>query len=294
MERYNCVKAASWISVLVLIAIVHSPMLLVATAQPVVRSQSVQLTVGDSLKVTSNRPSIERVMVQGNLSYASIEKPPEYPTDKFAISASMPASYSLELLFNYSNDYRINLFVQAANQPSVNNNSSYYVSSGPFELDIKADFAPKANTSAPLIASLSPWEAFVNWLEKFSQAFPTWVKLVYVAFGIQFLAVGGLWIRRETAKRENGVQHLDAGNKTFLWFDVAYKFLLVSFATIIAVMGGEVVVLFMLRFMFLASPNLLSLWDLFVVGFAAGAVLIAYLVRFTFEKAFDLRPMEDD
>jgi hypothetical protein len=49
-----------------------------------------------------------------------------------------------------------------------------------------------------------------------------------------------------------------------------------------------------LLFMFLASPNLLSLWDLFVVGFAAGAVLIAYLVRFTFEKAFDLRPMEDD
>jgi hypothetical protein len=59
-------------------------------------------------------------------------------------------------------------------------------------------------------------------------------------------------------------------------------------------MGGEVLVLFILRFMFLASLNLLSLWDLFVVGFAAGAVVIAYLARFLLEKGFDLRPTEDD
>jgi hypothetical protein len=59
-------------------------------------------------------------------------------------------------------------------------------------------------------------------------------------------------------------------------------------------MGGEAVVLFVLRFMFLVSLNLLSLWDLFVVGFAAGVVVIAYLIRFTLEKAFDLKPMEND
>jgi hypothetical protein len=46
--------------------------------------------------------------------------------------------------------------------------------------------------------------------------------------------------------------------------------------------------------MFLASLDLLSLWDLFVICFAAGVVVIAYLIRFTLEKVFDLRPMEDD
>ena len=52
--------------------------------------------------------------------------------------------------------------------------------------------------------------------------------------------------------------------------------------------------LFILRFMFLASLNLLSLWDLFVVGFAGSVAVIAYLFRFTLEKIFDLKPIEDE
>jgi hypothetical protein len=294
MDASVRLRATLWISLFILVMVIHYPPQLSAAPQPVIRAQSVQLTVGDSLIITSNRPSIERVLVEGNLSYASIKKPPAYPADNFAISARSPASYSLELLFNYSSDYQVNLFVQTANQSAVNNNSTYYLSSGPFELDIKATFGPRANSSTLLASSVSPWEGFVNWLDKFSQAFPTWVKVVYLAFGLQFFAVGGLWIRRETAKRENGTQHFDAGNKAFLWFDVAYKFLLVSFLAILAVMGGEVLVLFILRFMFLASFSLLSLWDLFVIGFAAGAVVIAYLARFILERGFDLRPAEDD
>jgi hypothetical protein len=294
MDGSTKLRATLWISLFILVMVTHYPPQLSAAPQVVIRSQSIQLTVGDSLIVTSNEASIERVLVEGNLSYANIKKPAGYPSDNFAISARNPSSYSLELSFNYSSDYQVKLFVQAANQSTVNNNSTYYLSSGPFELDIKAIFGPRANSSALLVSSASPWQGFVNWLEKFGQAFPTWVKLVYVAFGLQFFAVGGLWIRRETAKRENGTQHLDAGNKAFLWFDVAYKFLLVSFLAIVAVMGGEVLVLFILRFMFLASLNLLSLWDLFVVGFAAGAVVIAYLARFLLEKGFDLRPTEDD
>ena len=82
-------------------------------------------------------------------------------------------------------------------------------------------------------------------------------------------------------------EHHDTVDRAFLWVDVAYKFLLVSFLAIVAVMGGEVLALFILRFMFLASLNLLSLWDLFVVGFAGSVAVIAYLLRFTLEKIFD-------
>jgi hypothetical protein len=120
------------------------------------------------------------------------------------------------------------------------------------------------------------------------------VKLLYLILGLQFVGVGGLWIRRETRKKETTAQRLDIGDKLYLWLDVVYKFLLVSLGAIVAIMGGELVILFILRFMFLVTINLLSLWDLFVVGFAAGAVIMVYLMRFTLEKAFDLKPVEDE
>jgi hypothetical protein len=87
---------------------------------------------------------------------------------------------------------------------------------------------------------------------------------------------------------------LDSGDKAYLWLDIIYKFLLASFVAIVAIMGGELILLFVLRFMFLVSLDLLSLWDLFVVGFAAGAIIIVYLIRFTLEKAFDLKPVESE
>jgi hypothetical protein len=59
-------------------------------------------------------------------------------------------------------------------------------------------------------------------------------------------------------------------------------------------MGGEFVILFLLRFMFLINLNLLSLWDIFVVGFAFGLVAIFYIIRLTFEKLLDLKPVEDE
>jgi hypothetical protein len=294
MQRPHELKAIPWISLLVFIILIHSTMQLAAAEQAITRSQDVQLIVGDSLIITSNRTSIDRVLVEGNLSYTSIKKPARYPTDTFAISAYRPASYELEFFFNYLSDYQINLFVQTASDTVTGNNSTYYISSGPFELDVKAIFSPRPNVTTLELSPASPWQGFASWLGKFGQAFPSWVKLVYFTFGIQFFAVGGLWIRRETARKEKGVQHIDFGDKAFLWVDVACKFLLVSFLTIVAVMGGEVLVLFVLRFMFLISLNLLSLWDLFVVGFAAGAMVIVYLIRFTLEKGFDLKPMEDE
>jgi hypothetical protein len=262
--------------------------------QAVVQGVNVQLTVGDTLKITSTHTSIVRVAIEGNLSYASMTKPPQYPADSFAISTIVPGSYSLRVFFNYSDDYEINVITQSGNRSLPVTNSTYYVSSGSFELDVKATFNPQADIPVVAGPPEPPWQGFVRWVRSFSKAFPTWVKLVYLAFGVQFFAVGGLWIRRETRKKEAGAQHLDAGDKAFLWVDIAYKFLLASFLTILAIMGGEVLVLFMLRFMFLVTLNLLSLWDLFVVGFAAGILVIAYLVRFTPERAFDLKPMEND
>ena len=294
MQRCHTLKTVTWITLLVFIIVINLAVQLAAAQQLVTRSQDIQLTVNDSLIITSNRTSIQRVVIQGNLSFASIKKPAQYPADNFAISAHSPANYALQLSFNYSSDYQINLLVQAPYDSVTRNNSTYYVSSGPFELDIKATFNPGANGAAPVIPSVSPWQGFVKWLGKFGEAFPIWVKLVYLTFGVQFLVVGGLWIRRESKKKETAAQHLDTGDKAFLWIDIAYKLLLVSFLTIVAVMGGEVLVLFILRFMFLVSLDLLSLWDLFVVGFAAGAVFIAYLIRFTLEKAFDLKPMQDE
>ena len=129
---------------------------------------------------------------------------------------------------------------------------------------------------------------------KFGEAFPFWVKALYLVLGIQFFAVGGLWIRRQTAKKEEEPQPLDSGDKAFLWIDVTYKFLLVSFLAIILIMGGELLGLFILRFMFLVSLDLLSLWDLFVVGFAGGILVIVYLARFTLGRVFDLKPIEEE
>lgn len=261
--------------------------------QVVTRSQRVELTAGDMLVFHSDRSSLQRVLVEGNLTNATIKKPPQYPANDFAITSSSAETFSLRLFFDYTSDYNVTVAIQSEGLITTRVNATYYMSGGPFELDVTAIFDSRLNT--PDVApSIIPSDSFAGWIGKFSEAFPVWVKVLYLILGVQFFAVGGLWIRRETTRKESGAQHLDGGDRAFLWVDVAYKFLLVSFLAIILIMGGELVVLFILRFMFLVSLELLSLWDLFVMGFAAGAVIIAYLVRFTLEKAFDLKPMEDE
>lgn len=278
-------------SLIVLLALASAQVVL--ADQTIVRKQAVGLNVGESLVIQSNRTAIQRIFIEGNVSDTNLTKPAQYPASEFELSASNPHTYGLRVLFDYPTDYAVNMFVKTFKNKS--NNTSYYVSSGPFELDVNATFNSPSNATVLSTAtdSVSPMDSLVNWTGKFSQAFPLWVKLLYLGLGIQFFVVGGLWIRRETTRKESGTQKLDAGDKAFLWLDVAYKFLLVSFVAIVAIMGGELLILFVLRFMFLASIDLLTLWDLFVVGFAAGAVIMVYLIRFTLEKAFDLKPIED-
>jgi len=183
-------------------------------------------------------------------------------------------------------------YILTSNQSVTTNSTSYYLSSGPSELDVRATFVPLNAAFTP--SSTESASSFIGWIGNFGQAFPLWVKLLYLALAIQFFAVGGLWIRRESSRKESTGQYLDAGNKVFLWMDVTCKFLLTAFLAIIVIMGGELLVLFILRFMFLVSLDLLSLWDLFVVGFAAGILVMAYLIRFTLEKGFDLKPLEEE
>ncbi len=262
--------------------------------QLVTRSQEIQLKTGDTLVVQSDRTSIQQVFVDGNLSATNLSKPVQYPANDFEIQALKPGSYELRVVFDYPHDYRVNLFTKSPDLSVDQNNATYYMSGGSFELDVSAIFSARSNTSAIVTPSVPPWDSFVEWVGKFSQAFPLWVKLLYFTLGLQFFGVGGLWIRREARRKEATAQRLDLGDKVYLWLDVAYKFLLVSFVAIVAIMGGELLILFVLRFMFLATLNLLSLWDLFVVGFAAGAIIMVYLMRFALEKAFDLKPVEDE
>ena len=262
--------------------------------QGLVRSESVQLNVGDSLVIHSNQLTIQQVFLEGNLSAASIAKPTRYPASNLEVNASAPGDYQLRVVFNQSTDYTVNLYVRQGGTDLIDNSTSYYVSGGSFELDVTAYFNPNAAQAIAQPSSVSPWDGFSSWTASFGQAFPAWVKVLYLLLGVQFLAVGGLWIRRESARKTAATQRLDSGDKVYLLVDVVYKFLLTSFVAIILIMGGELILLFILRVMFLISLNLLSLWDLFVVGFALGAVILVYMTRFVLEKAFDLKPLEDE
>ena len=244
--------------------------------------------------VQSNMASMQQVFIQGNLSATNLTRPSRYPTDYFEIQAFNPGSFELTLMFDYASEYQVNLFTRSSDSSAPGNSTTYYLSGGAFELDVIAVFNASPTSQAAIISPVSPWDSFVGWIGKFGQAFPLWVKALYFVLGLQFFGVGGLWIARESKKKETTAQRLDLGDKAYLWLDVIYKFLVVSFAAILAIMGGELLLLFVLRFMFLASLDLLSLWDLFVVGFAVGAIIIVYLIRFTFEKAFDLKPVEDE
>jgi hypothetical protein len=290
-------RYVSWAPIFILILAL--PLVLgasqVARADPtLVRTATVQLNVSDSLLIQSNRLAIQQAFLQGNLSAAIVDSPSHYPADYFQLNASAPGNYELRLIFNESSDYNVNLYVRHNDTKALDNSTSYYISGGSFELDVNAQFNPRPTDTVVQGPATSTWGNFANWMGSFGQAFPAWVKALYLLFGAQFLLVGGLWISRETARKEDASQPLDGGDKFYLWLDVAYKFLLTSFVAIVAIMGGELILLFVLRFMFLVSINLLSLWDLFVVGFAAGAVIIVYMIRFTFGKAFDLKPIEDE
>lgn len=275
----------------VLAFVLFSPALsfvLAEQPQPVQWSRDLVLFVGNVFVVKSDQSSIQQVFLQGNLTAANYTKSDYYPIDEFTLTTSNPGTYNLRVLFDLKTGYSVNMYVRS----TYINNTASYLSGGPSELDVKVSFSSQPFQA--LAIAHPAGGGFANWVTKFGQAFPFWVKLLYLTFGLQFFVVGGLWIQRESTRRESSQHALDTGEKAFLWLDIVYKFLLTSLIVLVALMGGEFVILFLLRFMFLVSLDLLSLWDIFVLGFALGLVIIFYMIRFTFEKVLDLKPLEDE
>jgi hypothetical protein len=257
------------------------------------RSESVDLYTGDWLSVSSNRESLQSVEIRGNLSTARFPSALHYPTDSFNLTSYDQGRYSIRLAFDFPSDYNVIILVNESNA-TRKEVASYYFSSGQLLLTVDLDFrAPDQITSG---SHTTGWDEFASWTTRFGDAFPFWVKLLYAVLGIQFVAVGYEWIRFENEARRDGssMSRFDRGNLLYLWSEVLYKLLLTAFLAIAAVMSGQFILVTVLKFMFLAQVNMLSLWDLFVLGFAAGIAAIAYGFKLCLEKSFDLKPLFQD
>jgi hypothetical protein len=172
--------------------------------------------------------------------------------------------------------------------------ASYYLSGG--QLLLTAELTFETPDSATQAGAKSVWESVQDWTTRFGAAFPLWVKLLYVALAVQFVAVGKKWIGFENQARDEDSlrSRFDRGNLLYLWSEILWKFLLTAFLVIAIAMSGQFILIFLLRFMFLAQINMLSLWDLFVLGFAAGIAGIGYALKLGLEKLFDLKPLLRD
>jgi len=264
-----------------------------AETSPIDQSESLTLNTGDLLLVSSSRESLQFVEIRGNLSATRFSSPPRYPTDTFNFTSSIQGHYTIRLAFSHPSQYEVTMTVKDSNSVKQER-ASYYVSSGQLLLTIDLDV--KAPDPATSIAGSSVWDSFTSWTARFGDAFPLWVKLLYVFLGLQFVAVGYKWIRFENSVREEEslTSRFDRGNLFYLWTEVLSKFLLTAFLVILVAMSGQFILLHVLRFMFLAQVNMLSLWDLFVLGFAAGMTAIAYVAKLCLEKWFDLKPLFQD
>jgi hypothetical protein len=264
-----------------------------AETTPVERSESVDLHTGDWLSISSNRESLQSVEIIGNLSAASFPSAPRYPANSFNLTSYAQGQYSLRLTFDFPSEYDVVILVNDSNATRKEVNS-YYFSSGGLILTVDLDF--KAPDPVTLDSHATGWDYFANWTTRFGDAFPLWVKLLYAVLAMQFIAVGYKWIRFENEARrdKSSTSRFDRGNLVYLWSEVLYKLFLTAFLAIAATMSGQFILLSLLKFMFLAQVNMLSLWDLFVLGFAAGIAAIAYGLKICLEKSFDLKPLFQD
>jgi len=275
------------------LAIGLTPGLVYAETTPVERSESIDLHTGNWLSVVSNRQSLQSVEIRGNLSAAKLASASRYPANSFNLTSYVQGHYSIRLTFNFPSEYDVTLLTNESNG-ATKEVASYYFSSGQLLLTIDLDFKAPAPIALPSHAST--WNDFALWTARFGDAFPLWVKLLYAILGIQFVAVGYKWIRFENDARQDNssLSRFDRGNLLYLWSNVLYKFFITAFLAIAAIMSGQFMLLSVLKFMFLAQVDMLSLWDLFVLGFAAGIAVIAYGFKFCLEKSFDLKPLFQD
>jgi hypothetical protein len=289
--------ATSWrvLSAIVMLVLATglTPGLAHAETTPVERSESVDLHTGDWLSVSSNRESLQSVEIVGNLSAASFPSALRYPADSFNLTSYAQGQYSARLTFDFPSEYDVIILVKDRDG-AIKQVNSYYFSSGGLLLTVDLDFKAPDPVSAGSHAF--GWDDFASWTTRFGDAFPLWVKLLYAVLAIQFIVVGYEWIRFENEARRDrsSTSRFDRGNLLYLWSEVLYKLFLTAFLVIAATMSGQFILLSVLKFMFLAPVNMLSLWDLFVLGFAAGIAAIAYGFKLCLEKSFDLKPLLQD
>jgi len=256
----------------------------------------ITLHVDDKLRVSSDKPSIQRLKISGNLTAANHTSPTESGVRTFDFSSTQPNQYVIELTFFYTERYSIFIQVFEYATGQVTNYPSYFVSQGNFTVLLQLNVEKQAPVAAARIETGSLLRGLISWTTEFGNSFPTWVKILYVILGIQFLLVGHTWMSYENYRRksESSLPVFDRGNKLYLWTNILCKFQLIVFIVTAILMVGQVFLVYLLRYMFLITLNLVSLWDLFVLGFMAGMTVIAYVSRMILERYFDLKPIEEE
>jgi len=254
--------------------------------------ENVSLFAGNKLVVSSSQQAIKSVFVRGNLTAATVSNV-SYPSKNFTLTTNSTQLYTLNIWLSYPSTYYPAIII---NDPTTGSNiqyTSYYVSAGDLNLTIFADFQPAPNNGGGVPLS---WSSFFGWFSQFGNAFPLWIKVLYMILGAQFAYVGYRWIKFEDEKRriEGHLPPLDRGNRIYMWIDVVFRTLLAGFIISLALMLGETVIITVAQYLFFVTLNLFPLVDLFSLFFVAVLGLIIYLAREGLDKFLDLKPMMED
>ena len=254
--------------------------------------EAVNLYSGDKLTVKSDQPTIQRVVIRGNLSAASISSL-SYPARNFTLTSNATELYTLNLWLSYPGPYTTSIVLMDSSDGSTTQLPSYYVSNGDLNLTIFASFQtrPGTGTGAPL-----GWSSFYDWVGQFGGAFPLWVRILFLVLGVQFAFVGYRWVKFEDERRrlEGHLPPIDRGNKVYLWTDILFRGLLTAFAISLAIMVGEVLIILLAKYLFFVDLSLVSLVDFFSLFFVAALGSIIYLAREGLDRLLDLKPIMED
>lgn len=255
---------------------------------------TVDVNIGDTLFIQSDVKSIQKVQIRGNLTNATFPRQLSFPANKFFLSANVPARYNTTILFDFPTGFEVSVVISSGNPQPQKIITDYFVSSGQLILSLEASYIQPSDEGPLTLQKGSHWESFSEWMANFHKSFPLWTKAVYLILGAQFILVGVLWIRRESQSRLRAhfSAWLDRGNLIYISTDLLYKFLLSSLLVISIIVASELILTLLLRLMPLAEPQLVSMWDLYVLGFSAGITLLAFLFRVFFDRCLDLKPLE--
>lgn len=263
-----------------------------ARAQTASPQETAVLYSGDTLILISNQPAIERIVLRGNLSAATVSSI-TYPARNFTLTSNASETYIVNAWLTYPGPYTAGVVLKSSEDGSTTQLPSYYVSNGDLNLTVTAVFEPRPGADGGVPVG---WSAFYDWVGQFGGAFPLWVKVLFLFLGAQFAFVGYRWVRFEDERRriEGHLPPLDRGNKAYLWTDVLFRGLLTAFAVSLAVMVGEALIILLAKYLFFVDLSIVSLVDLFSLFFVAALGSIVYLVREGLDRLLDLKPIMED